>query len=68
MPKREGWLNASEAAKFLQVSRASFYRMLEDGRLRGVGTYSPGERLTLYKHDDLQRWMEGRLGKVAGSE
>jgi len=67
MTKRDDWLNATDSAIYLQVSRATFYRMLEDGRLKGIGTYSPGPRMTLYKFADLERWKANRQG-VVGQE
>ena len=68
MSNREGWVTASEAAKILRVSRATFYRMLESGGLEGIETYTPGERMTRYKEADLVAWRESRVTKLKASK
>jgi predicted DNA-binding transcriptional regulator AlpA len=66
-------IGPEEAAQFLGVSRATFYRLVAAGLLAGVRTYMPtkgltGRPTTYYFRADLERWKAERSGETPATE
>jgi len=60
MTKSADWVGPSEAAKILNVSRSTFYRLWEAGRLSGIRVYQPTERRPQFNRADLEAWKAAR--------
>lgn len=58
------YLNASDAARFLGLSRSTFYRLWENGDFADVEIYRPTVRRPMFKRADLVAWIERHGGKV----
>ena len=56
MKTEKGWLNVSEAAKYLQVSRETIYKLMEQGVL--PYTKIRGLQRRRIKKEDLQALFE----------
>ena len=55
IPIRQGWGNGKQAAKYLGVTQPTFYRLLNDGVIKG---YKPeGARTPRYNFDELDKAM-----------
>lgn len=55
----ENWMTVYEAAKFLRVSRATVYRLVQEG-ITGMGTppyYRVGNRI-LFDREELMAWFK----------
>ncbi len=50
------WLKVPEAARFLQVSRATMYRLLDKLATEGVEIYRPSSHVTLVDAASLEAW------------
>lgn len=57
------WLTMTDAAKYLGVSRRTFYRWKEKGIVK-VYTLGPG--IKRVKREDLDRLLEGQEGDANG--
>ena len=62
--RREEYLNVSEAAAFLGISRSTFYRLWENGGLEGVEVYRPTPRRPMFRRADLEKWIASHGGKL----
>ena len=60
MTKDPDWVSPGEAAKILNVSRSTFYRLLERRALSGVRVYTPTERRPQFNRADREAWKAAR--------
>ncbi len=59
------WMKVPEAAKYLKVSRATMYRMLDKLAAEGVEIYKPSAKVTWIDAASLEAWAaRQRLGRV----
>lgn len=59
---KQGYLNVTQTAEYIGISRPTLYRMFE----KGLPSYSKGERhVRLVKISELNEWLEEQAGRPA---